>query len=74
MGWTRKILRVDLNAGTCKSEPLNMKWADEYLGSRGLATKYFCEEVDPKVDPLSPERIAQRRAFVLDFVSAALFK
>ena len=27
-----------------------------------------------KVDPLSAERIAQRRAFVLDFVSAALFK
>ncbi len=27
-----------------------------------------------KVDPLSPERIAERRAFVLDFISAALFK
>ena len=27
-----------------------------------------------KVDPLSPQRIAERRAFVLDFVSAALFK
>ena len=27
-----------------------------------------------KVDPLSPARIAERRAFVLDFVSAALFK
>ncbi len=54
MGWTRKVLRVDLTAGTCKSEPLNMKWADEYLGSRGLATKYLCEEVDPKVDPLAP--------------------
>ena len=26
-----------------------------------------------KVDPLSPERIAERRAFVLDFISAALF-
>ena len=26
----------------------------EYLGQRGLATKYFVEEVDPKVDPLSP--------------------
>ena len=25
-----------------------------YLGQRGLATKYFTEEVDPKVDPLSP--------------------
>jgi len=54
MGWTRKLLRVDLTAGTCKSEPLNMKWADEYLGSRGLASKYLCEEVDPKVDPLAP--------------------
>jgi len=32
-----------------------MKWADEYLGSRGLGTKYLCEETDPKVDPLSPE-------------------
>ena len=54
MGWTRKLLRVDLTAGTCTSEPLNMQWADEYLGSRGLATKYLCEEIDPKVDPLSP--------------------
>jgi hypothetical protein len=27
-----------------------------------------------KVDPLSEERIRERRAFVLDFVSAALFK
>jgi len=26
-----------------------------------------------KVDPLSEERIRQRRAFVLDFISAALF-
>ena len=54
MAWTRKILRVDLTKGTCKSEPLNMKWAQEYLGQRGLATKYFVEEVDPKVDPLAP--------------------
>ncbi len=54
MGWTRKILRVDLTNGSCKSEPLNMKLAQEYLGQRGLATKYFVDEVDPKVDPLSP--------------------
>ncbi|MGH8750251.1 MAG: aldehyde ferredoxin oxidoreductase family protein, partial [Burkholderiales bacterium] len=32
-----------------------MKWAQEYLGQRGLATKYLVEEIDPKVDPLSPE-------------------
>ena len=54
MAWARKILRVDLTNGTCKSEPLNMKLAQEYLGQRGLATKYFVDEVDPKVDPLSP--------------------
>jgi Fe-S-cluster-containing hydrogenase component 2 len=35
-------------------EPLNMDWAQAYLGSRGLATKYLVEEVDAKVDPLSP--------------------
>ena len=55
MAWTGKILRVDLNKGTCKDEPLNMKWAMKYLGQRGLATKYLTEEVDPKVDPLSPK-------------------
>ena len=54
MGWNRKILRVDLAAGTCTSEPLNMRWADDYLGSRGLATKYLVSEIDPRVDPLSP--------------------
>ncbi len=55
MAWQRKILRVDLTKGTCTPEPLNMEWAQDYLGQRGLATKYFCEEVDPKVDPLAPE-------------------
>src|SRR5512144_681408 len=55
MAWQRKVLRVDLSKGTCTAEPLNMEWAQEYLGQRGLATKYFCEEVDPKVDPFSPE-------------------
>ncbi|HEU5295584.1 MAG TPA: aldehyde ferredoxin oxidoreductase family protein [Burkholderiaceae bacterium] len=53
MSWAGKILRVNLTAGTIKSEPLNMAWAKQYLGSRGLATKYIVEEVDPKVDPLS---------------------
>jgi len=54
MSWAGKILRVDLTAGTVKSEALNMDWARTYIGSRGLATKYVVEEVDPKVDPLSP--------------------
>ncbi|WP_417797611.1 aldehyde ferredoxin oxidoreductase family protein [Terasakiella pusilla] len=55
MSWTRKLLRVNLSTGTCTAEDLNMEWAQKYLGSRGLATKYFIEETDPKVDPLSPD-------------------
>ena len=54
MAWARKILRINLTNGTVKSEPLNMDWAQKYLGQRGLATKYLLEEIDPKVDPLSP--------------------
>lgn len=55
MSWAGKILRVNLTTGECKSEPLNMTWAKQYLGSRGLASKYLVSEVDPKVDPLSPD-------------------
>ncbi|MDP1531126.1 aldehyde ferredoxin oxidoreductase family protein [Rhodoferax sp.] len=55
MSWAGKILRVNLSAGTVKSEPLNMEWAQAYIGSRGLGTKYLVEEVDATVDPLSAE-------------------
>jgi aldehyde:ferredoxin oxidoreductase len=55
MSWTRKILRVDLSKGSCTTEPLNMEWAKDYLGQRGLASKYLTEEVDPACDPLGPD-------------------
>ncbi len=55
MSWAGKILRVNLNEGTVTPEPLNMEWTMQYLGQRGLATKYLVEETDPKVDPLSSE-------------------
>ena len=54
MAWTGKILRVNLTQGSVKSEPLNMEWAKAFIGSRGLGSKYLVEEVDAKVDPLSP--------------------
>ena len=55
MAWTRKILRVNLSAGTCTDEPLNMAWAAQYLGQRGLATKYLAEEIDPACDALGAD-------------------
>ncbi len=57
MSWQRKVLRVDLTKGTCETEPLNMEWAQEYLGERGLATKYLWENMDPEVDAMSPENV-----------------
>lgn len=54
-GWTGKIIRVNLSEGSIKVENLRMKDAYEYLGGRGLGVKILSDEVDPKVDPLSPE-------------------
>ncbi|MCB1882028.1 MAG: aldehyde ferredoxin oxidoreductase, partial [Gammaproteobacteria bacterium] len=55
MSWQGWILRVDLNRLQVSREPLNRQWAEEYLGQRGLASKYLFEEMDPAADPLSPE-------------------
>lgn len=53
--WKGKILRVNLSDGTVGSEALNEEYAQQFIGARGLGTKYFVEEVDPQVDALSPE-------------------
>lgn len=57
MGWQRKILRVNLTDGHIQSEPLNMDWAQQYLGERGLGTKYLYENMDPSVDALDPGNV-----------------
>jgi aldehyde:ferredoxin oxidoreductase len=55
MSWQRQLLRVNLSKGECKIEPLNMEWAEDYLGQRGLGSKYLLEEMDPAADALSAE-------------------
>lgn len=54
-GWTGVILRVNLTTGEIKNEPTNLQDAKLYIGARGLASKILCDEIDPKIDPLSPE-------------------
>ena len=41
MGWTGKILRIDLTNGTVNTEATNMEWADKYLGQRGSIIDKF---------------------------------
>ena len=55
MAWAKKVLRINLTTGAITDEPLNMEWAEQYLGQRGLASKYLFEEIDPACDALSPE-------------------
>jgi aldehyde:ferredoxin oxidoreductase len=50
-----KILRVNLTDRTSKVEDLDMCLAKKFVGGRGLGTKILFDEVDPMVDPLSPE-------------------
>ena len=57
MSWQGKILRVDLTKGEAKAEDLNMDWAHQFLGERGLASKYLLESMDPTVDPLGPDNV-----------------
>jgi aldehyde:ferredoxin oxidoreductase len=49
------VLRRDLTTGQIRREPLNMKWASDFIGGKGLGYRYLWEDIDPKVDPLSPE-------------------
>jgi aldehyde:ferredoxin oxidoreductase len=54
-GYQGKILRVDLTDHVVKEEALREDWARKYIGGRGYGTRIIWEEVDPKVDPLSPD-------------------
>ena len=54
-GWIGKVLRVNLSTSKVSTEALDPGLAKDYIGARGLGTKIMTDEVDPKVDPLSPE-------------------
>jgi aldehyde:ferredoxin oxidoreductase len=57
MTWHKKVLRVNLTSREIKIEPLNMQWANDYLGGRGLGTKYLMEGMDPAADAMSPQNM-----------------
>jgi aldehyde:ferredoxin oxidoreductase len=54
-GWVGTVLRVNLTTGRITKEATDPQDAKRFLGARGLGSKVFSDEVDPKVDPLSPE-------------------
>ncbi|MFQ3293511.1 MAG: aldehyde:ferredoxin oxidoreductase [Natrialbaceae archaeon] len=51
----KHLLRVNLSAETVETETVPAAWRDRFLSGKGLGAAYLLEELDPGVDPLSPE-------------------
>ena len=54
-GYNGKIIRINLSKEKLTFEEVPRKWLNKYLGGRGLAARYYYEEISPYTSPLSPE-------------------
>lgn len=54
-GWIGRCLRVNLTKNGFKLEEISQELMDKFLGGRGLGVKILYDEIDPTVDPLSPD-------------------
>ena len=54
-GWHGKLLRIDLTNPQSFRGDIDPQVSKDYIGGRGVAIRYLYDEVDPQVDPLSPE-------------------
>ena len=57
-GWVGKVLKVDLSDRSHEVQELNLQWARDFIGGRGLGSRYLYELLkDPTIDPLSPDNV-----------------
>jgi len=54
-GYNGKILRVDLSANTIATEVIDELFCRKYLGGAGFVTYFLWKELQPGIDPLSPD-------------------
>jgi aldehyde:ferredoxin oxidoreductase len=54
-GWTGRCLRVNLSENDFQTEEIPQELMERFLGGRGLGAKVLSNEMDPQVDPLSPD-------------------
>jgi len=54
-GFWGKVLYVDLTAYSVGVKPFDELFFKKYLGGVGIATKILFDEVNPSIDPLSPD-------------------
>ncbi|MBI3739763.1 MAG: aldehyde ferredoxin oxidoreductase, partial [Chloroflexi bacterium] len=53
--YTGKILSINLTTGKITTDPLNEKFAREYIGGGGLAARYLYDAIDARIDPLGAD-------------------
>lgn len=53
-GWIGRCLRMNLTEGRHYVEEIDTNLLDKFMGGRGLAVKFFTDEVSPQTDALSP--------------------
>ena len=54
-GYAGKLLRVNLGDGTWRDEHLTNDLAELYIGGAGMAARILYDELQPGIDPFSPE-------------------
>ncbi len=54
-GYAGKLLRVNLTKGSVQDEPLTNTLVEQYIGGAGLAARILYDELQPGIDPFSPE-------------------
>ncbi len=57
LGWSGKILRVDLGREKVVKQQLEKEMAVGFLGGRGFNSKVLFDEVKPGIDPFSPDNV-----------------
>lgn len=55
MAYAPQMLRVNLSNGEIKKETIDPTLSLKFIGGRGLGSKILYDELDPEVEPLSPE-------------------
>jgi len=54
-GYIGKILRVDLSYGRTSAVEITDDFAERWIGGRGFIANMLYDELEPRIDPLSPE-------------------
>ncbi len=56
-GWTGKTVTIDLSGGKISETKSDSNILRSFIGGRGLGVKLYYDNIDPDIDPLSPENI-----------------